>query len=184
VYHALRNADVRAGQRVAVIGVGGLGHLAVQLARNAGADVVAVDVSEPKLELAQSLGASRAVNATASDAAKQIRAGGEPHVAVVTSASKQSYDLALRVLRRRGTLAVVGLPKEDVTFNADNFVVKEHRIVGSAVGTRQETRELLELAAAGKVGCHVETHPLEAINEIFDRMRQGTIAARAVLTSA
>jgi len=189
VYHALRNCGVEAGQpfdiaqgkRVAVIGIGGLGHLAVQLARHFGAEVVAVDVSEAKLELAKSLGAARAVNAAAKDVAKQIRAGGEPHVVMVTSNSKQSYDLAFRVLRRRGTLAVVGLPKEDVAFNADNLVVKEHRIVGSAVGTRQEMRELLELAAAGKVRCAVETHPLEAINEIFARMQRGEIAARAVV---
>jgi len=182
VYHALRNAEVRAGQRVAIFGIGGLGHLAIQLACNAGAEVVAVDVSETKLELARKLGATRAVNAAAADAAKQIRAGEEPHVAFVTSTSKASYDLALRVLRRRGTLAVVGLPKEDVSFNADNFVVKEHRIVGSAVGTRAEMRELLALAAAGKVRCEVETVPLEAINDVLDRMRRGAIPARAVVT--
>ena len=188
VYHALRNVGLQAGQpfgflgkRVAIFGIGGLGHLAVQLARNAGAEVVAVDVSDAKLELAGACGAAERVNASAKDAAKQIRAGGEPHVAMVTSTAKQSYDLALRVLRRRGTLAVVGLPKEDVAFNADNFVVKEHRIVGSAVGTRAEMRELLDLAAAGKVRCLVETHPLEAINEIFERMQRGTITARAVV---
>lgn len=172
------------GRRIAIFGIGGLGHIAVQLARHAGAEVVAVDVSDAKLELARSLGAARAVNAGVSDVAKQIRAGGEPHVAMVTSASKESYDLALRVLRRRGTLAVVGLPKEDVSFNADNFVVKEHRIVGSAVGTRAEMRKLLALAAAGKVRCSVETHPLEAINDVFDRMRRGAIPARAVVTPA
>jgi propanol-preferring alcohol dehydrogenase len=181
VYHALRNAGVQAGQRVAVIGIGGLGHLGVQLARHFGAEVVAVDVSDAKLELAKSLGAAHAVHAMMKDATKQIRAGGEPQVVMVTSNSKQSYDLAFRVLRRRGTLAVVGLPKEDIGFNADNLVVKEHRIVGSAVGTRKEMRELLELAAAGRVRCEVGTHPLEAINEIFARMQRGEIAARAVV---
>jgi propanol-preferring alcohol dehydrogenase len=181
VYHALRNTGVEAGQRVAILGVGGLGHLAVQLARHLGAEVVAADVSEAKLELARSLGAAETFDATAGGVAREIRAGGEPHVVVVTSAARESYDLALRVLRRRGTLTVVGLPKEDVAFNADNLVVKEHRIVGSAVGTRREMHELLALAAAGKVRCRVESYPLEEVNEVFDRMRRGALLGRAVL---
>jgi propanol-preferring alcohol dehydrogenase len=188
VYHAFRNAGIAEGpsfsaqgKRVAILGVGGLGHLALQLARHAGAEVVAVDVSDTKLALARSLGAKEAINSTAPNAEKQLRAGGGPHVVMVTAGSKSAYDLALRILRRRGTLAVVGLPKEDVTFNADNFVVGEYRIVGSAVGTRQEMRELLDLAAAGKIRCEVETHPLDAVNDILDRMRRGAIAARAVV---
>jgi propanol-preferring alcohol dehydrogenase len=184
VYHAFRNAgiaDGASGKRIAILGIGGLGHLALQLARHAGAEVVAADVSDAKLELARSLGAEEAINSNAPDAEKKLRAGGRPHVVMVTAGSKSAYDLALRILRRRGTLAVVGLPKEDVTFNADNFVVGEYRIVGSAVGTRQEMRELLNLAAAGKIRCEVETHPLGAINDILDRMRRGAIAARAVV---
>jgi len=181
VYHACRNAGIRAGQRVAVIGIGGLGHLAVQIARDAGAEVVAVDLSEPKLELARRLGAAETVDARSSEAAKLLKKGGRPHVAVVTAGSKPAYDLALRILRRRGTLAVVGLPKEDVTFNADNFVVGEYHIVGAAVGTRQETRELLNLVATGRLHCEVETHPLEAINDVFARMQRGEILGRAVV---
>jgi propanol-preferring alcohol dehydrogenase len=189
VYHACRNAGIRAGQpfggaqgkRVAVIGIGGLGHLAVQLARDAGAEVVAADVSEPKLELARRLGAAETVDARSPDAAKLLKKGGKPHVVIVAAGSKAAYDLAFRILRRRGTLAVVGLPKEDVTFNADNFVVGEYHIVGSAVGTRQETRELLELVAAGRLHCEVETQPLEAINDIFARMQGGNILGRAVI---
>ena len=73
------------------------------------------------------------------------------------------------------------MPKEDVTFNADNFVVGEYHIVGSAVGTRQETRELLDMVAAGRLRCEVETHPLEAINDIFARMQRGEILGRAVI---
>ena len=181
VYHALHNAKIRAGQTVAVYGVGGLGHIALQLVRHAGAEPVAVDVSEEKLELARALGVTRVVNSTQAGASKLIRECG-PHVAFVTAPSKAAYDLAFRTLRRRGTLAVVGLPKEDLTFFADDLVVSEATIVGSAVGTRDEMRALLELAATGKVGCEVESHPLEAINDILDRMRRGAIRARAVVT--
>lgn len=189
VYHALRNAGVigsehrppAAGHSLTVFGVGGLGHIAIQLARNAGYEVTAVDVSDAKLELARRMGATRSINGAAADAVKQLRADGGPHIAVVTAPSKAAYDLAFRVLRRRGTLAVVGLPKEDVTFNADNFVVGEFRIIGAAVGTRDETRALLAEAAAGKLRCEVETHPIDAINDIFDRMSRGALTGRAVI---
>ncbi len=182
VFHACRNAGVAAGQRVAVFGVGGLGHLAVQVAREAGAAVVALDVGPAKLDLARSLGAVETIDARDPEAGEQLHAGGGPHVALVTAPSKPAYDLAIRTLRRRGTLAVVGLPKEDLTFFADDLAVGEFRIVGSAVGTRQETRELLALAAAGRVRCHVETSRLDDVNVVFDRLRAGAVLGRAVLT--
>jgi propanol-preferring alcohol dehydrogenase len=76
---------------------------------------------------------------------------------------------------------VIGLPKEDLTFFADDLVVGELRIVGSAVGTRQETRELLALAAAGKLRCQVESWRLEDVNRVFERVQRGEILGRAVL---
>jgi len=181
VFHALRNAEVQPGHRVAVFGIGGLGHLAVQLARHIGAEVIGVDIADAKLELARKCGAAETVNSTASDARERLRAHGGPDVAIVTAASKAAYDLAFRTLRKRGTLGVVGLPKEDLTFFADDWVVGEYRMVGSAVGTRAEMRELLALAAAGKVRCEVELHPLDAINDVFARMDRGAITGRAVI---
>lgn len=181
VFHALRNAEVQPGHRVAVFGIGGLGHLAVQLARNAGAEVIGVDIAEAKLALARKCGAVETVNSTEPNAREKLRANGGPDVAIVTAASKAAYDLAFRTLRKRGTLGVVGLPKEDLTFFADDWVVGEYRMVGSAVGTRAEMRELLALAEAGKVRCEVETHRLDAINEVFTRMDHGDITGRAVI---
>jgi len=181
VFHACRNAGLRAGERVAVFGVGGLGHLALQLARLAGAETIAVDVSEAKLDFARKLGASQVVNATASDARQLLKAEGEPHIAVVTAPAKAAYDLAFRTLRRRGTLAVVGLPKEDLSFFADDLVVGEFKIIGSAVGTRDEMRELLDMAAAGKIRCEVEICRLDEINHIYARMERSELLARAVL---
>jgi propanol-preferring alcohol dehydrogenase len=181
VFHACRNAGLRAGIAVAVFGVGGLGHLALQLAVQAGARVTAVDMSEAKLEFARKLGAHHTVRGSGEDAAAQLSGDGAPHLAIVTAPSKAAYDLAFKTLRRRGTLAVVGIPEENLQFFADDLVVGEFRIVGSAVGTRAETREVLALAAAGKLHCDVETHPLSAINDIFARMQRGDLRARAVL---
>jgi propanol-preferring alcohol dehydrogenase len=181
VFHALRNAGLRAGQKVAVFGVGGLGHLALQFARHAGAETVAVDVSDEKLEFARRLGALQMIHASGADAARLLKVGGGPQMAVVTAPAKAAYDLAFRTLRRRGTLAVVGLPKEDLTFFADDLVVGEFKIIGSAVGTRDEMRELLALAAEGKIRCEVEVCRLDQINEIFSRMQRGELLGRAVI---
>jgi propanol-preferring alcohol dehydrogenase len=181
VYHALRNAGSFAGLRVAVFGVGGLGHLGVQLAKLGGAEVIAVDFGDAKLDLALKLGAARALDARDPDIVKQLRAGGGPHVALVTAASKAAYDLAFKTIRRRGTILVVGLPKEDLTFFADDLVVSECKIVGSAVGTRAEMHELLALAAAGKIRCEAETVTLDQVSDVFARMDRGELRGRAVI---
>jgi len=182
VFHAARLAGISAGRRVAIFGVGGLGHLAIQLARVAGAEVAAIDVHPAKLDLARRVGASLALDARDAASIEALKEGGGPHVALVTAPSTDAYRLATRVLRRRGTLAVVGLPKEDLTFFADDLAVGEFHIVGSAVGTRQEMRELLALAASGKIRCETEAWPLAGVNDVFERMRRGEISGRAVLT--
>ena len=181
VFHALRNAGLRAGQQVAVFGVGGLGHLALQLAKLSGAETIAVDVSDAKLQFAKKFGAAQTLRADDPKAAELLRTGGGPHLAVVTAPAKSAYDLAIKALRRRGTLAVVGLPKEDLTFFADDLVVSETRIIASAVGTRAEVRELLALAAAGKIRCEVETCTLDQINGVFSRMTRGELLGRVVV---
>jgi propanol-preferring alcohol dehydrogenase len=183
VYRALKNAQAGAGKRVAVFGIGGLGHLAVQIANAFGAEVIALDVAESKLALARELGAARAVNVTDPETLKMIRKLGGVHVAVVTSAAKAAYDAAFKCLRPAGTLAVVGLPAEVLTFSALALVAAEARIVGSAVGTRDDLRAVLDLAAAGKLRCRTETQPLERVNEVFEQMRRGEINGRVVLTS-
>jgi len=181
VYRALKNAGVSAGQRVGVFGVGGLGHLAVQMARAWGAEVVGFDLGDEKLAFARELGAAHAIDVRADDAIKQAKALGGLHVAVVTSAAKPAYDMALRCLRPTGTLAVVGLPPEPLTFPALALVGSEARIVAAAIGTRDDVRAVLALAAEGKVACRIEEVPLAGVNEVLDRMRRGAIRGRIVL---
>ena len=181
VYRALKNAQVRAGQRVAVFGIGGLGHLAVQVARAFGAEVIALDVAESKLALARELGAVATFKVGDADALKAVRKLGSVHVALVTSAAKAAYDLAFKCLRPGGTLAVVGLPAEPLQFAALGIVSTEAQIVGAAVGTRQDLRAVLALAAAGQLQCRVETQPLAQANEALDRLQRGDIQGRIVL---
>jgi propanol-preferring alcohol dehydrogenase len=181
VYRALKSAAIVAGQRLAVFGIGGLGHLAVQMGRVFGAEVTAIDISEEKLELARSLGAVSALPAT-SDAVKQLRRKGGVHVALVTSAAKAAYDMAFSCLRPTGTLLVVGLPAENICFPPILMASGEVRIRASAVGTRQDLREVLALAAAGKVRCQVAARPLAQANEALDQLRKGQVSGRIVLT--
>jgi propanol-preferring alcohol dehydrogenase len=183
-YRALKNSGLAPGARVAVIGVGGLGHLAVQIARAMGAEIVALDTADDKLEFARQLGAAHAFRADQPDSIKALRKMGGVHVAIVTSAARQAFDTALQILRPTGTMSVVGLPAEPLQIPALAIVGGELRVMGSAVGTRQDVREILALASAGKVRCRTHSRPLEDVNEVFEEMRQGKIEGRVVLDLA
>ena len=182
VYRAIKNSLIEPGQRVAVFGVGGLGHLAVQIAKAFGAEVTAVDITDEKLDLARRHGADHTINSASTNAVKKVREMGGAHFAIVTASAKAAYDTAFRSLRPRGTLVVVGLPAEDLTFNANAMSSGEVRIIASSVGTREDLREVLDLAARGKVKCEIETRRLDQINEVFDQMRRAQITGRLVLT--
>ncbi|HJQ24036.1 MAG TPA: alcohol dehydrogenase catalytic domain-containing protein [Blastocatellia bacterium] len=180
VYRAVKRAEIAAGERLAVFGIGGLGHLAVQIARHFGAEVIAVDVSEEKLALARSFGAEMTINAAAEDPVKALRKLGGVQAAVVTSGAKAAYDAAFYAVRPGGKLVVVGMPAEPLTFPA--IMMREITITSAATGTRQDLAEVLQLAAEGKLRCLIETDQLDRINEIFDAMRAGKITGRVVLT--
>lgn len=182
VYRALKSAGNMQGYRLAVFGVGGLGHLAVQLGRAFGAEVTAIDISEEKLNLAKSLGAAHTLNASTADAAKELRRVGGVHVALVTSAARAAYDAAFYGIRPSGTLLAVGLPGENICFPPILMAAKEIRIRASAVGTRQDLREVLALAAAGELHCQAIPRPLGAVNEVLDQLRKGRVSGRIVLT--
>ena len=182
VYRALKQADIRPKQRLAVFGVGGLGHMAVQVGRELGAEVTAIDVVEQKLELAQSLGASAVINAASMDAGKYLRKQGGVHVALVTSAARTTYDSAFQALRAAGTLLVVGLPAENICFPPIMMASKEVRIHASAVGTRKDVNQVLALAETGKIRCMVSIRELDQANDALRELRSGSVSGRLVLS--
>ena len=182
-YRALASAGLAAGQRVAVFGVGGLGHLAIQIVKAKGATPIAVDIAEDKLTLARELGAAHAINAATEDTRKTLRGLGGAHIVLVTSASKAAYESALGCVRKGGTLAVVGMPPEPVPVSMVALVSGEIRIVASAVGTRQDLRELLELAATGAVRCRYETVALAQAAGALERLKSGSVSGRIVLVN-
>jgi propanol-preferring alcohol dehydrogenase len=146
-----------------------------------GAEVTAIDISEEKLALAKSLGAATTLNAAADDIGKQLRNIGGFHAVLVTSAAKAAYDLAFNSLRPAGILLAVGLPAENICFPPIMMAAREVRIHATAVGTRQDLREVLAMAAAGKIRCQIATHPLADANAVLNRLRRGEISGRAVL---
>jgi alcohol dehydrogenase, propanol-preferring len=181
VHRALKQAKIRAGQRLAVFGVGGLGHIAIQIGRSAGAEVTAIDVSEEKLALAKSLGAARTLNAATSKVVKEVRGFGGVHVALVTSAAKSAYDMAFYCLRPTGTLLAVGLPAAEISFPAILMAGGEIQIKASAVGTREDLREVLAMGAAGTVHCQVTARPLAEAQQVLEQLRRSEVSGRVVL---
>jgi propanol-preferring alcohol dehydrogenase len=182
VYRALKRAQIKPGQRLAVFGVGGLGHLAVQIGRGLGAIVTAIDVTDEKLARAKELGASVTLNSAASNVVKEIRRAGGVHAALVASAAKAAYDTAFRCVRPTGSLLVVGLPSEPICFPAIQMAALEVHIQASSVGTRDDIRELLTMAAAGKIHSQITTRPLADANEVLAELREGRVSGRIVLT--
>jgi propanol-preferring alcohol dehydrogenase len=184
VYRALKRAAILPGQRLAVFGIGGLGHLALQFGKALGAEVVAIDITEEKLELARTFGASATIDAATNNVIKELRSRGGVHVSLVTSAARASYDTAFHCVRPTGTLLVVGLPADPICFPPILMVAGEIRIQASTVGTRQDVREVLAMAADGNVRCQVASRPLVEANEALDQLRRGQVSGRLVLAPA
>lgn len=179
-FKAIKSSGLARGQKVAIFGVGGLGHLAIQIARQMGAVVCAIDVSADKLEMAKECGAHEVIDASSDSPDKALRTWG-PEIAVVTAASGSAYRSAVNGVKRGGTIMVVGMPAQDLQLPVIPIVGGELRILGSAVGTRQDVRDLLALAAKTGIRCHVETQPLDQVNAVFERLRRGDVRGRIVL---
>ncbi|MCM3039619.1 alcohol dehydrogenase AdhP [Paenibacillus motobuensis] len=181
-YKAIKVSDTKPGDWVAVFGIGGLGHLAVQYAKAMGLNVIAVDTVDEKLELAKKLGAEHTVNPTQEDAADAIQRDiGGAHASICTAVSKAAFDQAYRCVRRGGTCVAVGLPPEKMEIPIFDTVLNGVKIVGSIVGSRRDLQETLQFAAEGKVKAITETRKLEEINDIFDEMEKGDIYGRVVM---
>ncbi|MEU2704214.1 alcohol dehydrogenase AdhP [Micromonospora aurantiaca (nom. illeg.)] len=181
-YKAVKVAGVRPGERVAIFGIGGLGHLAQQYAQIFGAETIAVDVTAEKLELATSLGAAHTVDAATTDPVERITALGGVDVAIVLAASPRVIEQAHRSLRRGGRLVLVSLPADNaITLPVFETVLKGITVLGSIVGTRADLAEVFALHAAGRTRVVYETRKLDDINDAVDDVLAGRVAARLVL---
>jgi len=182
-FKAIKVAEVQPGETVSVVGVGGLGHLALQYARVFGARVIAVDVEEAKLDLAEALGADLTVNARTTDPVQAIADYGGADVAVVTAASPRTFEQAYASLRRGGRLSCVGLPADDkITISVFDTVLSGKQIIGSIVGTRNDLEDVFALHVAGRTKVIAERRNLEDVNACFEEVLAGHVPARLVFT--
>jgi propanol-preferring alcohol dehydrogenase len=180
-YKAVKVSGARSSDLVAVFGIGGLGHLAVQYARIAGAAVVAVDVVDSKLALARELGAEYMVNAAQEDPAVAIKALGGADAAVVTAVSPKPFAQAYSSLRRGGKVVFVALPADNhVDIPIFETVLNGITVVGSIVGTRVDLAETFELHARGRTRVVRETRRLDQVNEAIGQVERAEVDARIV----
>ncbi len=155
VYKGLKQTNARPGQWVAISGIGGLGHVAVQYARAMGLHVAAIDIDDAKLELARKLGASLTVNARQEDPVEVLQRDiGGAHGVLVTAVSNSAFGQAIGMARRGGTIALVGLPPGDFPTPIFDVVLKGLHIAGSIVGTRADLQEALDCRRRPGQGDH------------------------------
>jgi alcohol dehydrogenase, propanol-preferring len=172
-YHAVKRANVRFGQKVLVIGVGGVGHMSLQFAKIAGAETIAVDTSEAKLQLAREIGADHTLVPVELD--DFTLKNGRPDVVMVHAPSQKAVEQAVRIVKRGGIVLMGVLGEVPVCFP------EEYSIVGSVIGTRQEMNETLRLASMGKVSVDWASYKLDEAENVLIKLKQGNIVGRAIL---
>jgi alcohol dehydrogenase, propanol-preferring len=182
-YKGIKETEAKPGEWIAISGIGGLGQLAVQYAKAMGLHVAALDVTEEKLALARASGAELTVNAKLPDAAEQIvkQTGGGAHGVLVTAVSPAAFAQALKMVRRKGTVSLVGLPPSEFRTPIFDVVMNRITIRGSIVGGREDLAEAIAFAAEGRVRAEICKSKLEDINQVFADLKAGTINGRAVL---
>jgi len=181
-YKAIKVGNVRPGDLVAISGVGGLGHLAVQYAKIFGGTVAAVDISDEKLELAAELGADIVIDARAEDPAVVLRQHGGADVAIGLAVDEHSFATAYAGLRRGGRLVLVALPASGtLQIPVFDTVLNGTSVIGSIVGTRADLASVFDLHAAGRTRVIYETRPLAGVNEAISEVLHGKAKARLVL---
>ncbi|UPO75920.1 alcohol dehydrogenase AdhP [Arthrobacter sp. Helios] len=182
VYKGLKETETRPGQWVAISGIGGLGHIAVQYARAMGMRVAAIDIAEDKLALAREFGAEVTVNAREEDpgAALQEKIGGA-HGVLVTAVHHSAFGQAMDMARRGGTIVFNGLPPGDFPAPIFDIVLKGLTIRGSIVGTRQDMIEAIDFYDRGLIKPKVSTRGLDEINDVLEELEAGKVDGRVVV---
>ena len=179
-YKAVKVAHPMPTENAMIVGIGGLGHLALQYARIFGTTTIAVDVEDEKLQLAKELGADHVVDARG-DQAEQLAALGGVDLAVVTVPSPAAMRAAHEALNPNGRLVLVGLPADNrLELPIFETVLKGISVIGSLVGTRNDLAECFALHAQGHTKVVAQTRKLEDVNACFEEVLAGRVPARLV----
>jgi alcohol dehydrogenase, propanol-preferring len=180
-YKAIKVSGAGPSDLVAIFGIGGLGHLALQYAKAAGAAVAAVDLTDEKLRLARQLGADYPINARTEDPVEAIKKLGGADAAISVAVAPKAFEQAYRSLRRGGTLVLVAMPQDNLMpLPIFETVINGTTIRGSIVGTRVDLQETYELHQMGKTRVIRETAELADVNHWFEEVEQARVKARIV----
>jgi D-arabinose 1-dehydrogenase-like Zn-dependent alcohol dehydrogenase len=181
-YAGLKNAALQPGQRVAVLGIGGLGHLAIQIAKAMGAEVIAITATKSKAELAKRLGAHEVIDGAETETGKKLMEMGGVNVILSTTVAPEAIAPTMAGLLPQGALVLTGATMAPLPLVPMMLLVPQHRVMGSLVGSSHEQRELLQLAVEHNIRPMVETYALDKANHAHDRLRANQVRFRAILT--
>ena len=181
-YSPLRQWNCKKGDRVGVVGLGGLGHMAVKLAASMGAEVTVLSTSRTKEADARRLGAQGFEVTKDADTFKKLK--GRFDLIIDTISAPHDYNQYLGMLRPQGTLVVVGVPPEAVPVHAFSLIGGNKRLVGSMIGGIAETQEMLDYCAKHNIVSDIEIIPIQKINEAYERMMKGDVRYRFVIDIA
>jgi D-arabinose 1-dehydrogenase-like Zn-dependent alcohol dehydrogenase len=182
VYNALRNSGARAGDTVAVHGIGGLGHLGVQYARRMGFETVAINRGNDKQDLARKLGAHYYIDATATDVVGELQKLGGARVILATAPNAQAISSLVDGLSADGLLLVPAAPPEPLTINVFSLIMHRSGVRGWYSGTARDSQDTMEFSALSDVHPMIEEYPLDRVAEAYEQMHSGKVRFRVVLT--
>jgi uncharacterized zinc-type alcohol dehydrogenase-like protein len=181
VYSPLRTHGVNPSSRVGIVGIGGLGHIAIQFARAFGAEVTAFSTSAGKEKEVRELGAHNFVNTRESKAMKDV--AGTQDFILTTINADQDWGVYVQALRPTGTLCFVGVPPSPVTVQAFPIIAGLRSISGSPVGSPHRLREMMDVAARHGVKAQTEAFPMAKANEAIEKVKKNKVRYRAVLAN-
>ncbi|MCI0606323.1 alcohol dehydrogenase [bacterium] len=182
VFNALRNSGARAGEVVAVHGIGGLGHLGVQYARQMGFETVAINRGNDKEPLARKLGAHHYIDANAQDVVAELQKLGGASVILATAPNAQAISPLVDGLSSDGKLLVPAAPPEPLTISVFSLILGRRSVAGWYSGTAKDSQDTMEFSALSGVHPMVEKFPLDRVAEAYEQMHSGKARFRAVLT--
>jgi propanol-preferring alcohol dehydrogenase len=173
-YRAVKRVGVRLGQRVAVIGVGGVGHMSLQFAKLAGAETAAIDRSNAQLSMARELGADHIL--LSEQVEDFVKEKGKFDIVMVHAPSQKAVDQATKIVKRGGTILMAVLGQVNIMFP------EEIKIVPSVIGSRQDMKETLKIASTKKIKVKYTSYKLSEAEQVLTKLKKGQIIGRAVLT--
>jgi uncharacterized zinc-type alcohol dehydrogenase-like protein len=181
VYNPLRSHGINPSSRVGIVGIGGLGHLAIQFARVFGAEVTAFSSSAGKEEEVRALGAHHFVNTRESKAMKEV--AGTQDFLLTTINADQEWGTYVQALRPTGTLCFVGVPPSPISLQAFPLIAGLRSVTGSPIGSPHMLREMMDVAARHGVKATTESFPMAKANEAIEKVKKNKVRYRAVLAN-